>query len=212
MSHHRHHGRSAGVIAGLVLLSACVLEPSPTPVPSPSATPTSSPTAPAVSASSAPTATPEPSFSLDLPEGTDARQVEVAVATDVDDEGGEIVVTVTSLSDDRVDELVLRWVTELDEAIFLAPFVPSEDRIRDNGPPLVQNWTKWVVGPGERGEPAGTTSLGYGPLMPGATLAIPIHVDRRASGPVEFDLQVLADNDILTLAGGGPATLRVEVP
>ena len=44
----------------------------------------------------------------------------------------------------------------------LAPFEPSDDRIRDGGPPLVQEWTKWVIGPGERGEPAGTTS-GSGP-------------------------------------------------
>jgi hypothetical protein len=123
-----------------------------------------------------------------------------------------MLVTVTSQAEDRIDELVLRWPTELSESLFLAPFVPSEDRIRDGGPPLVQAWTKWVVGPGEQGEPDGTTSLGYGPLLPGATLAIALDVIRRSAEPVAFDLQLLAGNDLLVLVGGEPAELRVEVP
>jgi hypothetical protein len=69
-----------------------------------------------------------------------------------------------------------------------------------------------VVGPGERGEPDGTTSLGWGPLLAGATLEIPIVVTREAPGRVAFDLQVLAGNDLLTLADGTPADLRVEIP
>jgi hypothetical protein len=109
-------------------------------------------------------------------------------------------------------ELVLRWATELDETLFLAPFAPSQARIANGGPPLLQDWTKWVVGPGERGEPAGTTSLGWGPLDPGATLTIPIVVTRRAPGAVEFDLQVLAGEAILLLESGEPAELRVSVP
>jgi hypothetical protein len=76
----------------------------------------------------------------------------------------------------------------------------------------VQQWTKWVIGPGERGEPAGTTSLGYGPILPGTTLAIPILVERRRAEAVSFDLQVLSGNDLLQLAEGGPAVLRIEVP
>ena len=100
----------------------------------------------------------------------------------------------------------------LAETLFLAPFTPSDDRTRDGGPPLVQPWTKWVVGPGERGEPAGTTSLGWGPLLAGATLEIPIVVTRRADGPVAFDLQVLAGEGLLTLEDGEPARLRIEVP
>jgi hypothetical protein len=126
--------------------------------------------------------------------------------------GGRIVVTVTNLSEERVTELVLRWPTELKQTLFLAPFAPSEARIANGGPPLLQDWTKWVEGPGERGEPAGTTSLGWGPLDPGATLTIPILVTRRANGAVEFDLQVLAGEAILLLEGGEPAELRVSVP
>jgi hypothetical protein len=43
-------------------------------------------------------------------------------------------------------------------------------------------------------------------------LTIPILVTRLAPGPVAFDLQVLAGNDLLTLEGGEPAELRVDVP
>jgi hypothetical protein len=68
------------------------------------------------------------------------------------------------------------------------------------------------VGPGERGEPAKTTSLGWGPLDPGATLEIQIVVTRRAPGPVSFDLQILAANAILRTDGGEPAETRVTIP
>jgi hypothetical protein len=164
-------------------------------------------------ASTAPTPTPEPSLSLEPPEARDDRVVAVDVATDVAaGEDGTITVTVTSAADTRIDELVLRWPTDLDETVLLAPFTPSDERIREGGPPLEQEWTKWVIGPGERGEPAGTTSLGWGPLLAGATLEIPIVVNRRANGPIAFDLQVLAGNDQLTFDHGGPAQLRVEIP
>lgn len=128
------------------------------------------------------------------------------------DGDGEIVVRVTNLSDHRVGELVLRWSTNLDHLLFLAPFRPSAQRIRDGGPPLVQDWTKWVRGPGESGEPAGTTSLGWGPLLPGGELTIPIQVTRQQRGEVAFDLQVLAGEAILALPDGSPAELRVTVP
>ena len=205
-------------MAAALLLTACLAEPSPTASPPPSAEPTAVPTAsPAPSAvptaSAAPTPTPEPSLSLEPPEAVDDRVVAVDVATDVPaGEDGTITVTVTSAADTRIDELVLRWPTALAETLFLAPFTPSDDRTRDGGPPLVQPWTKWVVGPGERGEPAGTTSLGWGPLLAGATLEIPIVVTRRADGPVAFDLQVLAGEGLLTIDDGEPARLRIEVP
>ena len=216
--------RAAPALLILTLLAACVFEPSPSSSPTapppttsaaasdPAATP--SPSEPAASATaSPPTPTPEPSLALDPPEGSDPRivnvQVDPAVAADGD---GQIVVTVTSAADSRIDELVLRWPAELNDVLFLAPFAPSDDRIREGGPPLVQPWTKWVVGPGERGEPAGTISLGWGPLLEGATLTIPILVTRLAPGPVAFDLQVLAGNDLLTLDGGEPAELRIEMP
>jgi hypothetical protein len=153
-----------------------------------------------------------PALSLDIPGESDDRVVEVSVEPSVGAERGEIMVRVTSQADTRIDELVLRWPAELNDSLFLAPFRPSEERIRDGGPPLVQAWTKWVVGPGEQGEPDGTISLGYGPLLAGATLEIRIFVRRIEPGPTGFDLQVLARNAILTLPDGQPAELRVEVP
>jgi hypothetical protein len=208
-------------IAAALLLAACLPLPSPSPsatlpsvapTPSPTASPSAS-AAPSPSESIAPTPTPAPSLSLEPPESRDERVVAVQVTPQVPADGdGTIRVVVTSAADTRIDELVLRWPTELAETLFLAPFAPSEDRIRDGGDPLVQPWTKWVIGPGERGEPAGTTSLGWGPLLAGATLEIPIVVTRRVDGPVAFDLQVLAGNDLLTLEGGGQAEMRVEVP
>jgi hypothetical protein len=207
-------------VALAVLVSACTATPSPSPTPGPTATITpSAPADPSPSAESpsatpaAPTPSPEPSLSLDQPDGTDARAVAVEVDNLVPPDGdGELVVTVTSAADTRIDELVLRWPAELNDLLSLAPFQPSDERIREGGPPLVQPWTKWVIGPGERGEPAGTISLGWGPLLPGATLTIPILVTRIAPGPIAFDLQVLAGNDLLTLDGGEPAELRVDVP
>ncbi|HEY6609026.1 MAG TPA: hypothetical protein VI277_07520 [Candidatus Limnocylindria bacterium] len=209
--------RPAGCLVAIAALSGCVLAPGPSPTspPAASAPPSSEPssassTQPSITA--APTATPAPSFSLTLPGTTDSRIIEVAIAPDVDAEGGEIVVSVTNTSDERIDEIVLRWATDLDEVLFLSPFEPSEERIREGGPPLVQEWTKWVVGPGERGEPAGTTSLGYGPLLAGATLEIPILAERRQTDPIAFDLQLLSDNDLLQIADGEPAAFRVELP
>lgn len=182
----------------------------PTSTPAPVATPTPDESAPA---RATPTATPEPELSLALPDESDARVVTVGIDVSIPPDGdGQLVITVTSAAADLIDELVLRWPTELHATLFPAPFTPSEDRIRDGGPPLVQPWTKWVVGPGERGEPEGAVSLGWGPLLAGATLEIPLVVSRVGPGPVVFDLQVLAGNAILTVEGGGPAAFRVEVP
>jgi hypothetical protein len=211
---------TAALLCGAVALAACMptISPSPSSLPSvePTASPTPSPSAteaPTPTVSVAPTATPAPSLSLELPQGSDDRVVAVDIAVDVPaGEGGIITVVVTSAADTRIDELVLRWPTELNASLFLAPFTPSDDRIREGGPPLVQPWTKWVVGPGEHGEPAGTTSLGWGPLLAGATLEIPLIVTRRADGPLAFDLQLLSGEDLLTGEDGEPAQLRVEVP
>jgi hypothetical protein len=203
-----------------LVVGGCLSSPSPSPSASPSASAQAS-TTPAISASASaqpsmsvePTATPEPPLSLAPPSNHDNRQVAVRVDPNVPKDGdGEIVVTVTNLTDRRVGELVLRWNTELDQVLFLAPFRPSEQRIRDGGPPLVQDWSKWVRGPGESGEPAGTTSLGWGPLLPGGELTIPIQVTRQQGGEVAFDLQVLAGEAILSLEDGSPAELRVTVP
>ena len=207
--------RVALAIGVIALAGACVAEETPSPsgtagaTPSPtlSSSPTPTPTAPA-----SPTATPEPTLSLEPPGSTDLRVVAATVAANVGGEGGTLTVTVTSGADQRIDELVLRWPTALNQTLFVAPFTPSEDRIREGGPPLVQEWTKWVVGPGEQGEPDGTISLGWGPLLPGAELEITLQVTRRAAGPIAFDLQLLAGNDLLTLTDGQPAELRVQVP
>jgi hypothetical protein len=210
--------RATRVVAAamtLLTLAACVMTPSPSPTPTAETTATAQPSpsaAPTTSATAEPAATPEPELSLDLPDETDERVITAEVTPRVGEAGGEIIVSVTSEATERIDELVLRWPTELGDSLFLAPFIPSDDRIRENGPPLVQDWTKWVIGPGEEGEPAGTISLGYGPLMPGATLRIPLSVTRRAAGAVSFDLQLLADNALLNLPGGEPAELRVRVP
>ena len=201
----------------VVILAACTGDPSPSP--SAGASPTPFPTEsaassapPSPSAEASPSPTPAPQLTLELPATRDERQVSVAVTPSVSAEGGEILVSVTSAADTRVDDLVVRWPEELGEHLFLAPFVPSEDRIREGGDPLVQPWTKWVVGPGEHGEPAGTISLGYGPLFPGEALDVRLFVTRITSDPVAFDLQVLAANDLLTLTDGSPAELRVEIP
>lgn len=204
-----------------VLLAGCVTDASPSPTattptpatPSPSANATLAPPSPSVTDPPTPSATPEPSLSLPSPEEADDRRVDVAVAVEMPaDDDGRILVTVVSAADTMIDELVLRWPEGLHETLFPAPFVPSDERIRDDGPPLVQPWTKWVIGPGERGEPAGTVSLGYGPLPAGGSLEIPLFVSRRAPGPVAFDLQVLAGEALLMLPDGEPAELRVEVP
>jgi hypothetical protein len=221
------HPRTALLIGPtLIVLASCGLQPTPSPATSPSPEPTASPPPPPTpietpSQSAAPSATPEPDLSLAMPDESDDRVVSVDVDPQVGAEGGQIVITVISDADSMVTELVLRWPTRLSSTLFLRPFEPSEQRIVDGGPPLVQDWTKWVVGPGEEGESAGTTSLGWGPLMPGATLTIPVDVVRRAPGPVGFDIQVLSENvdgdgriehAILTLPNGRPAELRVEVP
>jgi hypothetical protein len=207
-------------IALLLALAACVSGPSATPsatttVPSPTLLPSASPSTQAssqASASGRPTPTPEPPLSLDRPRRRDDRHIRVGVQPDISATGsGHLVITVTNLSDRRVHELVLRWSSELNDQIFLAPFEPSQARIAEFGPPLLQDWTKWVLGPGELGEPAGTTSVGWGPLDPSATLTIPLVATRRVPGAVGFDLQLLAGEAILSLPSGQPAELRVSV-
>jgi hypothetical protein len=201
------------VLGFVVLLSvtACLPLPTESPTPTPEPTPTSIPST--TESSATPLPTPEP-YSLANPAAFDPRRIQVTVVPNLaTDASGTILVTVTNLDATMIPELVLRGSTELDEHLFLAPFVPSNDRICNGCPPLVQPWTKWVVGPGARGEPAGTTSLGWGPLLAApASLEIPIVANRRMNGPVSFDLQVLAGEALLTLEDSSPAWLRVSVP
>jgi hypothetical protein len=189
----------APALLALVVAGCLLTTPSPSPSVSPS-TPEVPSGTPAASASgqpsvtAEPTATPEPPLSLEVPRKHDRRHVAVRVEPNVPADGdGEIVVTVRNLTSRRVGELVLRWNTDLDQT-------------------LLQDWTKWVRGPGESGEPAGTTSLGWGPLLPDGVLRIPIQVTREARGEVSFDLQLLAGEAILAFEDGSPAELRVTVP
>jgi hypothetical protein len=206
-------------IVGFVVLAgatACLPLPTVTPSPTSDATPSLAPT-PSPSETAEPSRTPAPTpepYALANPSAFDDRRIRVTVAPNLaTDASGTILVTVTNLDATMIQELVLRWSTELDEHLFLAPFTPSNDRICNGCPPLVQPWTKWVVGPGARGEPAGTTSLGWGPLLPApATLQIPVVANRRMPGPVSFDLQILAGEALLTLEDRSPAWLRVSVP
>jgi hypothetical protein len=207
----------AAALAAAMVIGGCTLfvQPTPTPTPAPSSTPSATPTIEATSSASvsSPSPTPEPPLSLDDSGARDPRPVRIDVAFALPPDGnGRITVTLANLSDQRINEVVLRWPTALRETLILAPFIPSDERIADGGPPLIQDWTKWVEGPGERGEPAGTTSLGYGPMDPGMTLPVELFVTRTAAGPVAFDLQVLAGEALLSLESGVPAELRVEAP
>lgn len=149
---------------------------------------------------------------LPEPAAFDSRTIRYSVSVNVQaGASGQLLVVVTNLSGEILPELVLRWPTAVRDTIFLAPFQPSAQRTREGGNPLVQDWTKWVDGPGESGEPEGTTSLGWGPLLAGGILTIPILATRVAPGPLIFDLQVLAGEAVLT-SDGEPAWLRVTVP
>jgi hypothetical protein len=210
LSRHPPARRLTTVPLLLAVLAGCAA-PSPSPSGGASQIPTPSPTAsPTLGPTASPTPTPEPPLSLALPTGTDARRIRFSVTSAVPDSGtGRFTVKVTSLATTRIKEVVLRWPSPLDQIVFLSPFQPSSSRL---GTALVQPWTKWVVGPGEMGEPAGTTSLGWGPLLPKATLTISLFATRKKPGPISFDLQFLAGEAVLTAGSGGPAETRVTIP
>jgi len=202
-------------LACAVVLAACSLQTTP----SNSVNPSPGSTSEGSSASESASATAEPSpsdsgrLTLPAPNETDSTTpisytVTVEVAADA---SGQLTIVVTNLGQQIVPELVLRWPTEVRDTVFLAPFQPSAQRIREGGDPLVQDWTKWVEGPGEHGEPAGTTSLGWGPLLVGGTLTIPVLATRVAAGPITFDLQILNGEAVLQ-SDGVPAWTQVTVP
>jgi hypothetical protein len=201
------------VVIGVSLMASACGFLSPTPSPTPLATPSPSPTASATpfSPSPSPTATPAPPLSLDLPANHDARKVRFSFthAVPTAKGRGEVRVSITNLASTMIKEIVLRWPTPADRIVYLAPFSPSSSRLRGA---LVLEWTKWVIGPGEMGEPDGTTSLGWGPILPGKTLSFDLVATRRVVGPVSFDLQFLAGEAVLTQANGAPAETRVTIP
>jgi hypothetical protein len=198
------------LVAVAVLASACAVQtptPSPSTVPSFLATPTVAP-----SASLQPSPSASSRLTLPSPAAADSISISYTLTVDVAaGASGKLVLVVVNQTQNLVPELVIRWPTAVRDTVFLAPFQPSTQRIREGGDPLVQDWTKWVDGPGEHGEPAGTTSLGWGPLLPGATLTIPILATRVAPGPVSFDLQILNGEAILQGAAGD-AWFGVTVP
>ncbi len=197
------------LIALVLILAGCGLFPSPSPSREPSLepTPTEEP-----SPTPEPTPTEEPGLRLPNPTASDSTNITYSVTVELEaGASGRLVVVVTNLTTEMIPELVLRWPTEVRDTVFLAPFEPSQQRIRESGDPLRQDWTKWVDGPGEHGEPAGTTSLGWGPLLPGGTLTIPVLATRVAPGPLTFDFQLLNGQSIL-VTEGVPAWTEVTVP
>jgi hypothetical protein len=190
-----------------VLTTGCSPSPSPSPSAAPSVPPSVAPTTTAQ-----PTPTEEPGLKLPAPLASDPTAISYKITVKIDaGASGQLEVVVTNLTQTLIQELVLRWPTAVRETVFLAPFAPSQQRIREGGDPLVQDWTSWVDGPGEHGEPAGTTSLGWGPLLPGGTLTIPVLATRVAPGPLTFDVQFLNGGAIL-LSDGLPAWTQVTIP
>lgn len=202
-------------LTGALVLAGCSLQSTPSPAPSVAGSGSDVPS-PSASAGGSATAEPSPSdngrLTLPAPTTSDPTPISYTVTVQVEAGGsGRIVIVVKNLGSAMVPELVLRWPTAVRDTIFLAPFEPSQQRIREGGDPLVQDWTKWVDGPGERGEPAGTTSLGWGPLLAGGTLTIPVLATRVAPGPISFDLQILSGEAVLR-SDGSPVWLQVDVP
>jgi len=195
------------VLALALILAGCGPAPSTSPSAVPSVAASSS-----QSATVAPSPTEEPGLKLPAPLASDPTAISYKITVDLQaGASGQLVVVVTNLTQTLVPELVLRWPTAVKGTVILAPFQASQQRIREGGDPLVQDWTKWVDGPGENGEPAGTTSLGWGPLLPGGTLTIPVLATRVAPGPLTFDFQLLNGGAIL-LSDGLPAWTQVTVP
>lgn len=202
-------------LTGALVLAGCSLQSTPSPGPSVAGSASGAPS-PSASAGGSATAEPSPSdngrLTLPAPTTSDPTPISYTVTVQVEASGsGRIVIVVKNLGSAMVPELVLRWPTAVRDTIFLAPFEPSQQRIREGGDPLVQDWTKWVDGPGERGEPAGTTSLGWGPLLAGGTLTIPVLATRVTPGPISFDLQILSGEAVLR-SDGSPVWLQVDVP
>ncbi|MDQ3881493.1 MAG: hypothetical protein M3295_10535 [Chloroflexota bacterium] len=202
----RFPGALSSALLCLALVACTEESPSPT-IPSvpPSATVAVTPTA----VPATPTAEPTP-LPLALPEveKQSTASVDYRFSPNLPPDGeGELLVIVTNTSDEDIAELALRWPTALNEVLYLAPFTPSPDRMVN---PLVQPWTRWVEGPGTRGEPAGTTTLGYGPLDAGETLQIPLVAQWREPREVEFDVEFLDREAQLQLTSGGPAHVRVR--
>jgi hypothetical protein len=198
-------------------MTGCLLQITPSPNRSVAGSPSvgaAASASPGQSASAGPSATDSGRLTLPAPKRSDPTPVSYTVTVNIGaGESGQIVIVVTNLGEVMIPELILRWPTDVRDTVFLAPFQPSQQRIREGGDPLVQDWTRWVEGPGEHGEPAGTTTLGWGPLLRGGTLTIPVLATRVAPGPIVFDLQILnGATEAVLRSDGAPVWLQVEVP
>jgi len=211
-------------LATALVITACALQGTPSPHPSVAASPSEggspsagdplgTPTA-GETATAAPSPTDSGRLTLPAPRTSDPTPVSYSVSVNIGaGESGRIVIVVSNLGDAMIPELILRWPTDVRETVFLAPFEPSQQRIREGGDPLVQDWTRWVEGPGEHGEPGGTTTLGWGPLLAGGTLTIPVLATRVAPGPIVFDLQILnGETGAVLRSDGTPIWVQVQVP
>jgi hypothetical protein len=209
----RSRNRRLGALVVLLFVAGCSGTPNPSEGSPTASAPGSLPAATVIpTAAPGETPGPRPPLSLDQPQAVDARRLRVAIDHQLPDSGrGQLVVTVTNLAQTRINEIVLRWPTELGSSLFLSPFLPTPGRVCNACPPLRQEWSKWVEGPGQLGEPAGTTSLGWGPLDPGATLVIPIEANRLATGPFAFDFQLVTGEALLRLEDGSRAWFRIGI-
>ena len=139
---------AAPAVLGSAVLAACTAQATPNASPLPTSRTSPSPSAATTTPDA--TATQVGRLTLPAPVATDRIAISYTVTVDVQaGQSGRLVVVVTNLTQEMVPELVLRWPTAVRNTIFLAPFEPSQQRIREGGPPLVQDWTRWVDGPGE---------------------------------------------------------------
>ncbi len=123
-----------------------------------------------------------------------------------------MTVTVSSAATDLIDEIVLRWPAGLGETLRLAPFTPSEERIERAARRCARSGRSGSSGPASAASrPARSPSAGD-PCFRVRRSSIALVATRVVPGPVAFDLQLLAANDLLTFDGGLPAEIRVEVP
>jgi hypothetical protein len=205
-------GRLTPALLCLVIAAGCTesdRRPSASPASSPSPSASSTPL---VTATAVPTATAAPTpvpLSLEPPQEQSDGTIEFRFSPNLPaDAQGELLVIVTNTGEKPIEEIALRWPTALNEILYLAPFAPGPDRLVN---PLVVPWTRWVEGPGTRGEPAGTTTLGYGPIDPGMQLQIPLVAQWREPQEVEFDVQFLDRERLLLLSDGQPAHVRVDI-
>ena len=173
-----------GALLGAALLSGCTSQP-------PSSTPASAPTLSAsVSAATTPAASPGATVTDHAPAGTGPPRAGASGPTQGPfqrhtkgqarwqrrDRGDR-----SRTSDrhaNRRDRAALADGAAPD-TLYLAPFTPTEQRVREGGRPLHFAWTKWVDGPGRAWRAGRHHLAGLGPAAAPRQLSIPLIVTRR---------------------------------